>query len=319
MENKIITRKDSIRTFTEYARNLSFVNTNYRFLKDVLNFPSIISIVARPQWGKTLLKDQLCMDLYYQNRNNQDINTKIKGWLDFQLEMPIYEKIKRELKFMGVDTLNLKDIENKVKMLPDENWSTITEIRSISELEYYAMKEYTETGKNLISVDHALIITKAGTEMQSLFEALVTLKKNGIYSIVLSQLRRDIGSDERCKNGSNKAKIYESDIYNSDILMQYSDIVIYIDRPDLRNINIYSSAKIPFSDKECIIGMLKNRFGELKHYKYKINNNLLFELIEEIDFNKRYNTELPENDNFVNEKTQEENGIFDNQDIEIDF
>jgi hypothetical protein len=45
----------------------------------------------------------------------------------------------------------------------------------------------------------------------------------------------------------------------------------------------------------------------------------LFELIEEIDFNKRYNTELPENDNFENEKTQEENGIFDGQDVEIDF
>lgn len=282
----IYTREQSINEFIDYSRNTEVLKTRYKFLEGLLSGPSIVSIVARPQWGKTLLKDQLAMDIYALNKRNSSNYTRINGWLDFQLEMPISEKIKRELRFRGIDITNVTELEGKIKALPKENWITITSVNGINNLESKAITCYEKYGCNLVTIDHALIVSSGGKYMQELFEALVNLKKNKIYVIVLSQMSRNITAEDRCRDGNNKNRVYENDIYASDMLMQYSDVVAYIDRPDLRNLLLYSSAKIPIEPNNAIVGLLKNRFGELKHYKYRVNERLLFEFEEEINFSK---------------------------------
>lgn len=282
----IYTREQSINEFIDYSRNIEILKTRYKFLEGILSGPSIVSIVARPQWGKTLLKDQLAMDIYALNKRNSSNYTRINGWLDFQLEMPISEKIKRELRFRGIDIMNVTELEGKIKALPKENWITITSVNGINDLESKVIMCYEKYGCNLVTIDHALIVSSGGKYMQELFEALVNLRKNKIYVIVLSQMNRNITAEDRCRDGNNKNRVYENDIYASDMLMQYSDVVAYIDRPDLRNILLYSSAKIPIEPNNAIVGLLKNRFGELKHYKYRINERLLFEFEEEINFSK---------------------------------
>ena len=243
----IYTREDTIKEFIDYSKNTEVLKTRYKFLEGLLTGPSIISIVARPQWGKTLLKDQLAMDICALNKKNNSIYTRINGWLDFQLEMPISEKIKRELRFRGVDITNVTELEKSIRTLPKENWLTITSVNGINDLESKAIACYEKYGCNLVSIDHALIVSSGGKYMQELFEALVNLKKNKIYVIVLSQMNRNITAEDRCRDGNNKNRVYENDIYASDMLMQYSDVVIYIDRPDLRNLLFIVLPKYPLN------------------------------------------------------------------------
>jgi len=298
----LYTRDDCIKEFIDYSKNTDYVKTRYKFLEGLITGPSIITIVARPQWGKTLLKDQLAIDMYSLNKKNNSLYSKISGWLDFQLEMPISEKIKRELKFRGIDTSDITELERKIKTLPKENWLTITKVNGIVDLESKAVMCYEKYGTNLITIDHAYIISSGGRYMQELCEVLVNLKMKKMFVIILGQMNRNITAEERCRDGNNKNRVYENDIYNSDMLMQYSDIVVYLDRPDLRNILLYSSSKIPIEPGNAIIGLLKNRFGELKHYKYKLNDRLLFEYEEDIDFSKYKKADIKNEDIDYTEK-----------------
>lgn len=250
------------------------LRTKYEFLDNLLDGPSIISIVARPQIGKTILLDLLVKDIISRNEH-------IHGVLMFQLEMTAADIVQRDMIRLGLNYKDKEHIIRYIKYIEEKmsNIHIIDQCGNINDMYNTAIQYIKEKGMCIIGIDHALILSQGAKDMHALYNALVNLKKAGAYVFVLSQLNREIMSEKRIKDQSNLAKVYETDIYGSDVVMQYSDVVIALDRPYLRGINIYGKEGIIVESDSLIIRYLKNRKGHLGLYKYKLMPN--FEVVLE--------------------------------------
>lgn len=268
MSHSFFTFRDLAENYLNNLHNVQPIRSKYKFMDRLIDSPAIISIVARPQTGKTMLKDLIIEDLLDKNKD------LMPAAYDFQLELTKTEIMKRFMYRKGLDPYN----EQHVRIAAQHLDHRIIFNNSASDIDSF-MREATQYIKaypnSIIAIDHALILSNGGELMSALYKRLVELKKLNAYIIVLSQLNRNIVSEKRVKDESNMAKIYESDIYGSDVIMQYSDIVIALDRPALRGISIYSKAAIPCHQNTLFVQFLKNRNSPiLGWYQYELTVNM---------------------------------------------
>lgn len=121
----------------------------------------------------------------------------------------------------------------------------------------------------LVTLDHSLLVKRLpGQNIQDMiFElgAMMTVmkKKYPIIFIILSQLNRNVDTVERIKEGTIGNYLLDSDIFGSDYLLQFTDILIGLNRPGLKNIRYYGPEKYQIADKNIIVAhYLKVRNGE---------------------------------------------------------
>lgn len=290
MNRNFFTFGEIAQEYLDNLHNTRPIRSKYKFMDMLVDGPSIISIVARPQTGKTMVKDLIVEDLLDKNKEY------ISMAYDFQLELTKAEIMKRFMYRRGLNPYNEQHVKAAIKHLDNH----IIFNNNASDIDSF-MREATQFIKaypnSIISIDHALILSNGGELMSILYKKLVELKKMGAYIIILSQLNRNIVSEKRVKDSSNMAKIYESDIYGSDVIMQYSDIVIALDRPALRGISLYTKSAIPCNINTLFIQFLKNRNAPiLGWYQYELTANMniqevsiLHDIVRDADNSHGYN------------------------------
>ena len=131
--------------------------------------------------------------------------------------------------------------------------------------------EFIETKKKptIITIDHSLLLKKSASEKDRI-ETLYNLgnmlaetrRQLPVIFIVLSQLNREIESTERLKPGSIGNFVKDSDVFGADALLQFTDILIGINRPAKYGLSFYGPDKIPVELDTLAIHFLKVRNGE---------------------------------------------------------
>ena len=121
----------------------------------------------------------------------------------------------------------------------------------------------------LVTVDHSLLIKKDSSESSQL-AMLFNLgnmlaearRKLPISVILLSQLNRDIDSQARMEEGSIGNYVKDSDVYGSDALLQFSDVLIGINRPMKNDIRYYGPRGYLMTENTIAAHFLKVRNGK---------------------------------------------------------
>lgn len=263
-------RKEIIREYYIHKERVKKLKTRFYFLNEYILSPSIITLSARPSVGKSLLCDQIGHEMIANGFR----------WLSFQLELSSYETIKREL---ICNNVSKKDIENY--LLNTMNVPVdVVEFASISSLDGILNRYRNEHPDDAIfvSIDHLFLIngTDNGKNLQPVFQILVKYKKMGMYFLVLSHLKRELYTSERIKNGSINNLIFESDVYMSDVVLQYADYSIGMDAPYRRGIMEYGPNKIKVDKDDYMLICLKNRNGNRQMFNYKQDKNLQFKEVK---------------------------------------
>jgi replicative DNA helicase len=253
-------------------------------------------IAARPAGGKTLVLNQIVREAFPLNPG-EDFNI-----LKFELEMlartsAIREYsgiIGRSYKYLcsADGTLTDEDLEKcfqyaqqAVKYPIDivEEAVTVEEfidiVRAYMEahvlrdaegkliLDKQGRKQYKKT---LISFDHSVLLKKgqwdkSKTDTLYEFGAAVTMlkKQYPIAFIILSQLNREVENPDRCEPGKYGNYINTSDVFGSDALLQHADVLVALDRPYLRRIQIYGPDRYIIDSPDIMVWhFLKCRNGD---------------------------------------------------------
>ena len=101
-------------------------------------------------------------------------------------------------------------------------------------------------------------------------------KKYPVSFLILSQLNRGSDSPERNKPGTYGNYILDSDIYGSDALLQHADIVIGINRPFDRRLNIYGPDRLIIKDENLLVfHFLKSRNGTTRIGFYSLDRSTM--------------------------------------------
>jgi replicative DNA helicase len=142
----------------------------------------------------------------------------------------------------------------------------------------------------ILMIDHSILVKMDKSKESNRLEALHNLceelndlkKKYKIITIILSQLNRGIEASERRDMTKNQILHFptKSDIYGSDSLYQFSDIVLIAHRPEMLNITYYGPNAWGTKDK-IFLHYLKVREGEPGIAMCK--NLLKYNQIEEIN------------------------------------
>lgn len=253
-----------------------------------IEWHSLTIIAGRPGSFKTGIKDQII-------RESFELNPKEEfRVLDIELEMLARTSTIREYcnilgksyKYLCSASGNtLSDIEitkcydyaKKISNHPidiSENPCTVYEFKRMVDdyMEEYStivdeQKVYTKT---LITLDHTILIKKEGGNkdvngmLYDLGEVTTQLKrKYPIAFVFLSQLNRNIESPERNEDGKYGNYILSSDIFGSDAMMMFADVVIGINRPALQKIKFYGPDRyIIDDDKVLVLHWIKTRNGD---------------------------------------------------------
>lgn len=120
-------------------------------------------------------------------------------------------------------------------------------------------------GELVVLLDHSLLVmSSGGDERKTLIELMNMcnkLKKEfEIAFVILSQLNRNIESTERILNNDAHYP-QKSDLFGSDSLYQYADIVLVLHNPKILGINSYGPKR--FATKDYLFWhFLKMREGE---------------------------------------------------------
>lgn len=293
MSKDILCYQDMFLLYKKYMFNRIPIKVKYEFLYNKIHYNTgvIITVVGRPGHGKTMLLDCITDDIEYNIGYKKDaINI-----IDFQLEMPAQEIVKRRLLKAGIDIKDENAIKEYYKMTKERNnyylfVSNIPSIDSIYSITRdFMIKNGYDNKINIIKFDHALMLRDRRNSIPMLMQTAIRLKQefNAIV-IVLSQLNRAVSDIKRAKEGQDYSKIKETDIYDTDALMQYSDILISVDRPFKRGISHFTSKNIPTKPNTTHISVLKNRVTDVNdEYLYDAINNdfILIENITPYEFN----------------------------------
>jgi replicative DNA helicase len=244
---------------------------------DGLEWNSLTVIAGRPGSGKTLIGSMISREAFRLNPE-QDFCV-----LDFQFEMLARSVAMREISGnIGVNVRKLSSVGSK---LEDEDLSAALKYCETNRhrevytyerpLDVEGMKNkimsFYETVKKpvLITLDHSLLIKKSASEkdrIESLYNLgnmlAETRRQLPVSFIVLSQLNREIETTDRVKNGSIGNFVKDSDIFGADALLQFTDILIGINRPTKYGITEYGPHKIPVDINTLAVHFLKVRTGE---------------------------------------------------------
>lgn len=253
---------------------------------DGLEWQNTIIVGARPGTGKTLFMDQLIKGLFDKNPTE---NFRV---LKFQLEMTGKVAALREfsafseksyksvVKDVNYDSLKAyweysqKRIKYPVVIVNEQ--PTVSEFKAtvIDELE---SNSYEEEGVKkyipyIVTLDHSKLLKRDRNEKDDLdmlynFGMAITdlKRKYPIIFIIISQLNRNIESQERSQPGTYGNYINSSDIFGSDALLQHADLVIGINRPSNQKINIYGPERFIIDDDNILaFHFIKARNGDTR-------------------------------------------------------
>lgn len=244
---------------------------------DGLEWNSLTVIAGRPGSGKTLIGSMIAREAF---RLNPDQEFCV---LDFQFEMLARSIALREIsgntginvrKLSSVGTAaDASDIDAAIRyceankhreVYTYERPLTVDKMREkIFEFINFKRKPA------IVTIDHSLLLKKSASEKDRI-ETLYNLgnmlaetrRQLPVCFIVLSQLNRDIESTERLKPGSIGNFVKDSDVFGADALLQFTDILIGINRPAKYGLPFYGPDKIPVDLDTLAVHFLKVRNGE---------------------------------------------------------
>jgi len=246
---------------------------------DGFEFPSTIVIAGRPGSGKSLVEQILVKHAFAKN--------SLSGLrsLRFQYEMvgrvsairEFSSAIKKSYSYICSAEDNIISKEEmeacaryaqSMKNLPID---IIDEPLTVPQMSA-EIKEYFKVHKCsylLVTIDHSLLVKKLpGQDIQEMIfdlgSMMTSMKKiYPIIFVVLSQLNRGVDTVDRSKEGTAGNYLLDSDVFGSDFLLQFTDILIGLNRPGIKNIRIYGPEKYQIVDKNIIVmHYLKVRNGE---------------------------------------------------------
>jgi replicative DNA helicase len=262
-----------------------------------LEWNSLTVIAGRPGSGKTLIGSMISREAF---RLNPEQNFCV---LDFQFEMLSRNIALREIsaatginsrKLMSVSGTATDEDLDSAKRYCEENKHreiyTYEKPLTVDQMKNAIYKFYEIQKKPvLITLDHSLLIKKSNTEVSlqdSLYHLgnmLAETRRNiPVAFIVLSQLNRDIESQERIKPGTVGNWVKDSDVFGADAMLQFTDILIGINRPAKYGISVYGPHKRSVDVDTLAVHFLKVRNGEpgLTYFKADFAKSKIHQLID---------------------------------------
>lgn len=246
---------------------------------DGFEFPTTVVIAGRPGSGKSLAEQQLVKHAF--------ANTQLKGLRALRFQYEMVGRVSAIREFSSVleksysyicsaeenilseqELIACKVYARNMSNLPID---IIDEPLTVPEMaaEIRAYFDSYKCEHLLVTIDHSLLVKKlpGQTVQDMIFDlgAMMThMKKNyPVIFIVLSQLNRGVDIPERLKEGTIGNYLLDSDIFGSDYLLQFTDILIGINRPGVKNIRSYGPEKFQIVDKSILVmHYLKVRNGD---------------------------------------------------------
>ena len=241
-----------------YSGKFKPIQTSYPFLNELslggLLPGLIISILGRPQNGKSFIVQQLREDILKDKDRN--IATLL-----YNLEMPWFSlllvQIKKRLNKTFKDILSTKPTADESKIMKevaddfrDPRLTTVTTALTPSDWEYLTRKwieENIDKEQLFILYDHAGI-TKGTNKLEAIFELMERANNikldypDKVTFIILGQLNREIERLFRTRDlNPINLRVTSEYIYGSDALQQYSDIIIASTIPQRFGLEKYCS------------------------------------------------------------------------------
>ena len=241
-----------------YSGKFNPIKTSYTFLNELalggLLPGLIISILGRPQNGKSYIVQQLREDILRDKSRNI-------GVLLYNLEMPWFSlllvQMKKRLNKTFKDILSIEPTEEEIVIMKeiaddfrDHRLTTITKALTPAEWEYTTRKwieDNLEEEQLFILYDHAGI-TKGTNKLEAIFELMERANNikldyaNKVTFIILGQLNREIERLFRTRDlNPINLRVTSEYIYGSDALQQYSDIIISSTIPQRFGLEKYCS------------------------------------------------------------------------------
>lgn len=253
-----------------------------------LEWNTINILAGRPGSLKTLIKDQIIRNAFKLNPE-QDFRVlefqlemlgRTSAVRDFvsvvgktYKQVCSADGILEESDIVKCYDYVIEQLKNPIDVI--ESAPTVEEFEKIID-QYMELHHYIEesidkvtnevTGKKklykkvIITLDHSILIKKGYGEkdkqdtLHKLGECLTKLKKKyPIIFIILSQLNRNVDSQDRTEEGRPGNYPNDSDVFGSDALLMHTDFLVAFDRPAKRNIRIYGPEKFIIEDNSIII------------------------------------------------------------------
>jgi replicative DNA helicase len=242
-----------------------------------IEWNSLTVIAGRPASGKTLFGSLISRAAFDLNPD-QDFCV-----LDFQFEMLSRNIAIREISSrIGVSSRKLNSVEGLMsdddltsaikycesnrhkEIFTAERPLTVEQMRKSIE-NFYSIKKK----PIIITIDHSLLLKQDASE-SSRIETLYKLgnmlaeirREMPLAIIILSQLNRDIESIDRIKQGTIGNYVKDSDVFGADALLQFTDVLIGINRPAKYGIELYGPKKYNVDKNTLAIHFLKVRNGD---------------------------------------------------------
>lgn len=240
--------------------------------------PDTITVIAgRSGSGKSLLLDNIRNKIFEQ-----------EGFciLSFELEMLAEYQIIRSI--ASKESLNIEQLINetldadKIQTLSSRAQYYVDHVSGVDDLIATCQNFVRNTPftRVVITIDHALLVDNTSGEkvgLDNLMIQTIKLKKllascgKEIYFVILSQLNRNIESDDRVINPFGHLP-KRSDIHGSSAIFTAADYVFVIHSPSTISgmADFYTWKKLPTTEegrRVVWIHQLKNRFGSLIHVK----------------------------------------------------
>lgn len=264
---------------------------------------TILTIAGISGSGKSSFVNSLQTDLFDLN---PDIDFVV---LSFTFEMIASRNVGRTLSYKlkktvselySVGEIPLSDNEydrvqnelTKIKQLPIyyvDNPGTVEQIRET------ILRFSEREGKDkwvIVILDHTLLTKGTQGEderitLSNLQRMFIEMKKYGKTTIIqLSQMNRNIESVDRITNKSMHFPM-RNDIFGGDSVMQASDIVLVLHRPELLGIiNCYGPRNLP-TEGLIYMHLIKNREGEAG-IVIPFENNLKYNRLDETTISEKF-------------------------------
>jgi replicative DNA helicase len=247
-------------------------------------------IGGRPGVGKSAFSNALIFGVTKYADNNE-MKYIVLYWT---FEMPSYQQIIRQLSYelkMSVQQLHSSDryleeeymhaIEDNKDLFDKKNVyfnSTSTTAETVYTVNRECHLEYPD--HQIINIlDHSRLISSSTktTEEERITKLLTVFtecaRQYDSINIVLSQLNRNIESNDRIRNPIP----YLSDYFGSDAVGQFGNVCIILQRPEMYNIQEYCGVSNP---KNMLFAhIVKNRDGDIcfVDYDHQLSINTIIE------------------------------------------
>jgi len=267
---------------------------------DGLEWGSINVIAGLSGSGKTAILNELETGLFELNKDQSF------AVLSFNFEMLarrlVGRKISKKL-HKSVKQLYSADLEDTDQNLTREDYEEAkhyceehlsnfdinyvdtsgTVVQIVKTIEEFSQREENRFKGIVVTLDHSILVKAAKnqeerTTLVELAAAFNEVKKRlKVIFIIVSQLNRDIEHQDRITNPDLHYP-QKRDIFGSDALWQFADMVLISHRPEMLGIKLYGPDKLP-TDNMVYWHFLKTRDGD--PFIGKMENDLKYNRIVE--------------------------------------